>query len=120
MRWYRRFNIAFAWENYQSCVTIEALECMFSQRKCTCEILRIVAGGVPLHVMEIVSLPPDGTPERQQAFQVHLSLSLSLFLSLSLSFHSLPLFVPSLQLYLCTYMYLLVSVTFGRHGYLLK
>jgi hypothetical protein len=26
--------------------------------------------GVPLHVMEIVSLPPDGTPERQQAFKM--------------------------------------------------
>ena len=30
-----------------------------------------VAGGVPLHVMEIVSLPPEGTPERQRAYQVH-------------------------------------------------
>ena len=30
-----------------------------------------VAGGVPLHVMEIVSLPPEGTPERQRAYQVN-------------------------------------------------
>ena len=92
MRWYRRFNIAFAWENYQSCVTIEALECMFSQRKCTCEILRIVAGGVPLHVMEIVSLPPDGTPERQQAFQVSFT---PFTFSFTLPFLPLPPPLPS-------------------------
>lgn len=29
-------------------------------------------GGVPLHIMEVVNCPAEGTPERNQAFQVKL------------------------------------------------
>ena len=30
----------------------------------------ILVGGVPLNVMEVINLPPEGSTERQQAFQI--------------------------------------------------
>ena len=41
--------------------------------KCSSTILSldtVLIGGVPLNVMEVINLPPEGSAERQQAFQL--------------------------------------------------
>ncbi len=50
-----------------------------SVEHCTCREMEIIVdqwipsflvGGVPLNVIEVIGLPPDGSLERQQAFQL--------------------------------------------------